>query len=302
MMQRKDWFARLLDRLSGTYPNDERTSHINEQGFALVGFFYIFAMAARSVYGLVQNWRGVKSYMPMPDQLIDRIMLGIMVLIILVITVQQRRSETSPQKKTHVRLHLTELPRAAAVLLSGKSPEDERVMHIYERAFAVCGLLGIAYFGFSVLFIIWSRYCTSSLIYLCLAPVLLGYVKLRENILTPPRALHIRLNPKNLLLRLPVYLLIVLPFFWLANYLPGLYDSIGGPQHNTIYSESLFIMFLQVIRDSLVDWVHEPWLITGEGWQTVGLIFLGILIFHEFIVWVYRKQMQKMDAEENDLT
>ena len=67
MKTRKDCFAWLLDRLSGTYPNDERTSHINEQGFALVGFFYIFAMAARSVYGLVQNWRGVKSYMPMPE-------------------------------------------------------------------------------------------------------------------------------------------------------------------------------------------------------------------------------------------
>ena len=32
------------------------------------------------------------------------------------------------------------------------------------------------------------------------------------------------------------------------------------------------------------------------------MIYLAIVIVHEFTVFLYRRQMARMDAEENDLT
>ena len=300
MTKRKDLFTRLLDQLSGTYPNDERTSRINEKGFALCGFFYIIALTVRMCYAMYLKTKPI--YRQMPEAFFDRIVLGIMLLIMLIITLRQRRKKSSAPKAVHTKLRLTELPRAAAAFLSGKSVQDERTMHIYERGFAVCALIGIAYFGISVLLTLQCALIVSTFLLLCTAPVLLGYVKLRENILTPPRALHFRLNPNHLLLRLPIYLLIVLPFFFMANYLPEVYNSIGRISEEMPYSENLLIMFFQVIGGSIKEWLHHPYMITSTGWLYTALLFLIVLTFHEHLVWLFRKQMKQMDAEENDLS
>ena len=302
MKKRKDIFAWVLDRLSGTYPNDERTSRINERGFALSGLFYVFSLAVRSVRVLLtgsfytNNCIDPASFAPA--------VFCIMFLILLGLTVRQRRQSTSVQEKTVPKLRITDLPRAAASLLSGTHAEDERTVHEFERGFAVCALLGFAYYGFCILFAFadWCKYCFSSFILLCVPPVLLAYVKLRENILTPPRFAHIRLSIKHLLLRLPVYLLAVLPYLALISFAPTLYSSIGGADCTTVYSESLLIMFFQVLRDGFMDWIHGPFRLPGNSPLYAALIYLLVVLIHEFVVWIYRKQMQKMDAEENDLS
>ena len=141
--------------------------------------------------------------------------------------VKQRRKEAPVPEKKHVKLRLTELPRAAAALLSGKSPEDERTVLAFERGFAFCALLGFAYYGICLFLTVWCPYLFFNFFCMCAAPVLLGIVKLRENILTPPRAAHIRLNTKSLLLRLPVYALAAFPFFFIAVFYPTVYDTMG---------------------------------------------------------------------------
>ena len=299
MKKRKDKFARMLDRLSGTYPNDERTSRINEKGFALCGLFYLIVMAFHSVQVLLFARRYVNSHIE--PAVIAPAVFGVMVLIMLVITLKQRSKETPVQNKSHIKLRPAELPRAAAALLSGKSPEDERTVHAFERGFAVCALIGIAYFSYCWLFVVWSQYFWFISFFLPVAPLLLSYVKMRENILTPPRFAHIRLNTKTLLLRLPVYLLGVLPYLFVCSFFPTLYSSIGGSERDT-YSNNLFIMFLQVVGDGLKDWFKEPKHISGTALCYAFLIYLIIVIIYEFIVWVYRRQMKKMDAEENDLS
>ncbi len=61
-------------------------------------------------------------------------------------------------------------------------------------------------------------------------------------------------------------------------------------------------MFLQVVGDGLKDWFKEPKHISGTALCYAFLIYLIIVIIYEFIVWVYRRQMKKMDAGENDLS
>lgn len=300
MKKRKDRFARLLDRLSGTYPNDERISRINEKGFALCGLFYISALAVRSVRVLLNGSLYVNDHLE--PAVFAPAVFAVMLLIMAGITVKQRRRETPVQGKEHQRLRPADLPRAAAAFLSGKSPEDERTAEAFERGFAVCALLGFAYYGFCFLFVVWSEYLWSTMAAVCIAPVLLGYVKLRENILTPPRFAHIRLSTKNLLLRLPVYLIAVLPYLWAISFFPTLYDSLGGADGTKIYSESLLIMFFQLVGDGFRDWLRGPWHIASFAWFYAALIYLAVVILHEIIVLYYRKQMQKMDAEENDLS
>lgn len=322
MKTRKDCFAWLLDRLSGTYPNDERTSRINEKGFALCGLCYIPALLIRTVRVLLysSNYSYVKETFTDKSDLFIKIynkthtnshidpsvfapaVLLIMLCIILGITVKQRRKESPVQRKARMKLRLTELPRAAAALLSGKSPEDERTVHAFERGFAVCGLLGFGYYGFCWLFLVWCRFPFSPLILMCAAPVLLSFVKLRGKILTPPRFAHIRLNIRHLLLRLPVYLLAVLPYLAFISFAPTLYSAIGGPDNTTVYSESLLIMFFQVLRDGFINWIGKPKHLNSYALFYAAMIYLLVVIIHEFTVWFYRKQMQKMDAEENDLS
>ena len=322
MKTRKDIFAWVLDRLSGTYPNDERTSRINEKGFALCGLFYILTLLVRTLRMLLNttytdHYREVFSdktamYIRLyclthTNDHLDPVLftpavLLIMLCIIFGITIKQRRKEAPVRKKAHAKLRLAELPRAAAALLSGKSPEDERTVQAFERGFAVCGLLGFLYYAFCVLFMVWCRYPFSALLLMCAAPVPLSYVKLRENILTPPRFAHIRLSVKHLLLRLPVYLLAVLPYLAFISFAPTLYSAIGGSDHTTVYSESLLIMFFQVLRDGFINWIHGPIRLPGNAVFYAAMIYLLVVIIHEFVVCFYRKQMQKMDAEENDLS
>ena len=300
MRNRNSGFTRLLDHLSGTSPNDERTSRINERGFALSGLFYVFALAVRSVRILLEGSFYTNSHVD-PSSAAPAVFCA-MFFILLGITVRQRRQSAPVQEKTVRKLHISELPRAAAALLSGMHEEDERTTQAFERGFAVCALLGFAYYGFCTLFVVWCRYFLSSLILLCVPAVLLTYVKLRENILTPPRFAHIRLSVRHLLLRLPVYLLAVLPYLALASFLPTVYGSIGGPDADIIYSDSLLIMFFQVLDDALKQWVHGTWHVPGYAMYYAAMIYLLVVLIHEFVVWVYRKQMQKMDAEENDLS
>ena len=304
-MKHHDRFAWLLDRLSGTYPNDERTSHINEKGFALIGLLYIPAFAVRGICGLFVNrprWgllsRCVSGALDLP-------LLLIMLLILFGITVKQRRSEEPISQKPHRKIRLTELPAAAAAVLSGKSPEDERTVRAYERGFAVCALLGLAYLLFSMLLTVFNAYFLSTSILLCAAPLILYIVKLLENILTPPRFAHIRLNTKHLLLRLPVYTLAVVPYLAVISFLPHTYDMIGNmmePDIYTEYSDNLAVMFLQFCRASFMTWIHHPLPISVVFLYYAALIYLAVVLFHEVTVWIYKRQMQKMDAEENDLT
>ncbi|HAG13647.1 MAG TPA: hypothetical protein DCG49_07270 [Ruminococcus sp.] len=300
MKTQNQLFNRLLDQLSGTHPNDERTSHINEQGFALCGLFYICALAVQSVRFLSDGSFYTNGHFD--PAAVSPVVLAVMILIMLRITCVQRRKESHLQQKTHGKIRLYELPRAAAALLSGQCPEDERTTLAFERGFAVCGLIGIAYFGFCMLFVIWCRFFFSTLVLLCAAPVLIGYVKLRENILTPPRFAHIRLSTKHLLLRLPVYLIAVLPYLILSNYALSLFAAVGGPAGDRIYSESLFIMFFQVLGDGLKDWIRNPWIASNDIFYYAAMIYLGVMIVLEFTVFFYQKQMKKMDAEENDLS
>ena len=295
------WFARRLDRLSGTYPNDERTSRINEKGFALCGLFYFFALAVRSVRVILANRPFVNLHRD-PATTAPAV-FGIMILLMLCITVRQRRKEAPAAKKTSLKLHPAELPRAAAALLSGKSPSDERTVLAFERGFAVCGLLGIAYYGFCCLFIVWCWYFFSSFLCLFAAPLLLAYVKLRKNILTPPRSAHIPLNTKHLLLRLPVYALAAFPFFFIVNFFPTVYDTLGNISDESVkFSSDLFMMFLQMLGMSFKAFFTHPVNVSSASWLYYAAAFLIIAIFREFTVWIFRKQMIKMDAEENDLS
>ena len=292
----KQLFLRLLDRLSGTYPNDERISRINEKGFALCGLFYIFVMAYRSVQVLTANTWYVNSHLE--PALLAPVFLAVMLLMILGIAVKQRRKETPVQKKAKIKWGLKELPRAAAALLSGKSPEDERTVQAFECGFAVCGLLGILYFAICMLFVLWSRYLYSTLLLLFAAPLLLGYVKMRENIMTPPRLVHIPLSIKHPLLRLPVYVLAVLPFLFMDSYTM----SLGSGWSNADFcTDNLLIMFFQVLWKNLKEWICSP-LVTAQSLKYCALIFLFVALIYEIKVEFYQKQMEKMDAEENDLS
>ncbi len=313
MKTHKDLFARELDRLSGTYPNDERTSRINEKGFALIGCFYIFMLvfrillmlASRILIELVHpiRWYGELSEAAHCGQL-DLPVLAVMLLVILGIILKQRRRETPVQQKPQIRLRLADLPRTAAALFSGKSPEDERTVRAYERGFAVCALLGIVYFGVRFIFVSCLGRPISTVICLLAAPMLLTFVKMRENILTPPRFVHIRLSTEHILLRLPLYLLAVLPYLWFVTFLSATYEAIGmmpdvGPK---TYSDSMFIMFFQYLGDGFREWTHSPLRISAESVYCAALIYLWVVILHETAVYLYRRQMKKMDAEENDLT
>ena len=293
-------FARTLDRLSGTHPNDERTSHINEMGFALCGLVYIPTIAIRTVRLLHSGDFRTNTYAD-PSCLAPPV-LAVMVLIMLCITLWQRRKETPLQNKTQCRLQIAELPRAAAALLSGKSPEDERTVLAFERGFAVCGLLGILFYAVNVLFLVYNQYGIESLWLLCAAPVLIAYVKLRKNIMTPPRFGHIKLNMQKLLLRLPVYLIAALPYLAFRCYLPALFDFIGNLGGDEVYSSNLVIMFFQLLRGGFIYWIHNPQRIEGNVLRDTLLIYLLVVLINEVPVFIYRKQMQKMDAEENDLS
>ena len=297
MVKHRDRFADMLDRLSGTYPNDERTSRINEKGFALCGLFYIAALILRAIYGLLfgLSFRRVNG-VSLNDAKSDHVILAAMMIIMIAITAKQRNKENPAQNRTHKKTHLTELPRAAAELLSGT--EDERTVHAYERGFAVCSLIGFAYFGICFIFMIWNHYWQSTLLLLIAAPVLIGIVKMRENILTPPRLAHIKLNTKHLLLRLPVYILAVLPYmFFITFVINGRVDYDGK-----IYSTNLFIMFLQVLGDTFVKWLHSPGPLPGFCLFWSAVIYIAVLLFHEFLVHFYCSQMRRMDAEENDIS
>ena len=295
-------FARRLDRLSGTYPNDERTSRINEKGFALCGLFYMLALAVRILVVLIFGEPYAYSYSDSWNNWWDHALLAIMVFIMLGITVKQRRKEGTVQKKQRIRLRPAELPRAAAALLSGKSPEDERTVRAFERGFAVCALLGFLYFSISFLLCMKCKYYTSNFLLMCAAPLPVGFVKRSERIMTPPRAAHIRLNTGHVLLRLPVYLLVVLPFLFALNFFPGAYDAVGRFSGEKPYSEHLLIMFFQVVGDAFRDWIAHPWLISRTGILYCVLFYLLITLYYEITVDIYKKQMRKMDAEENDLS
>lgn len=295
------WYYRRLDRLSGTYPNDERTSRINEKGFALCGLFYIAALAVRTVRVLIDRQPFVNRHLN--PAISAPAVFGVMLLIVLGITVKQRRKEAPMPEKKHVKLRLTELPRAAAALLSGKSPEDERTVLAFERGFAFCALLGFAYYGICLFLTVWCPYLFFNFFCMCAAPVLLGIVKLRENILTPPRAAHIRLNTEHFLLRLPVYALAAFPFFFIAVFYPTVYDTMGNVGDGQIkISESYFGMFWQLIGMSCKRFVSQPIRIAGGSWLIFAAGFLVIALIHEYAVLLFRKQMTKMDAEENDLS
>lgn len=298
------WYYRRLDRLSGTYPNDERTSRINEKGFALCGLFYIAALAVRTVRVLIDRRPFVNGYLN--PAISAPAVFGVMLLIVLGITVKQRRKESPVPDKKRQKLRLTELPRAAAALLSGKSPEDERTVQAFEHGFAVCALLGFVYYGICLFFTAWCPYLFFNFHCLCAAPVLLGIVKYRENILTPPRAAHIRLSTEHFLLRLPVYLLAALPFVLILLLIPGVYDAVGGVGSGETYSENPVLMLLQLSGRAI--WGAFGRTIRGETEIPVRyllfsvLIVLGITLFREITVNFYRRQMKKMDAEENDLS
>ena len=297
MMRTPNIATRLLDHLSGTWPNDERTSRINEKGFALCGLFYILAFAVRGIWCLTQAPFGRDALARSVNGTLDLPVLAVMLVIMAAVTVTQRRRETPVPQKAHAKLSLAELPRAAAALLSGRSPEDERTVQAFERGFVACGVIGIAYCVYCWLLIVWSRYLLSTFVLLVAAPVLVGYVKLRENILTPPRFLHIPLDTAHLLRRLPVYLIGVVPYLFLASYVPTIPEHMAGT-----YSESLFVMFWQVIGETFVAWLHGPWHLAPQFLYYAGMIYLAIVIVHEFTVFLYRRQMARMDVEENDLT
>lgn len=302
MKMLEKWFVRRLDRLSGTYPNDERVSRINEKGFALCGLCYIIVLTCRFLYGLIHYQ--TKLFFMRNDVFFDVIVLGIMLLIILAITLRQRRTETPVQEQTKEKLHLAELPRFAAKLLTGKCPKDERTVQAFERGFAVCALIGFAYFSVSFLlfYAFLNHYFFTTVYSLFAAPVLLGYVKLHENILTPPRFANIRLSTKHLLLRLPVYLLAVLPYLFVRAFFPTAFDTIGGDLPQKIYSENLFVMFFQVVGDGFKNWVRHPFRVPADALCYAVLIYLAVVILFEYLVFLYRRQMKKMDAEENDLS
>ena len=295
------WYHRRLDRLSGTYPNDERTSRINEKGFALCGLFYAAALAVRTVRVLTDREPVVNGQLN--PAVFAPAVLGIVILIMLCITVKQRRKESPVQEKAHKKLRLTELPRAVAALLSGKSPEDERTVQAYERGFAVCALLGFTYYGVCMFFTVWCPYLFTNFFCMCAAPVLLGMVKLQENILTPPRSAHIRLSTKHLLLRLPVYTLAAFPYFFIANLYPTVYDTLGNIGDGELrISQNFFLMFWQLLGMSVRRFFSQPIQINGGSWLYFAAGFLIIALIHECTVRLFRKQMQKMDAEENDLS
>ena len=118
----------------------------------------------------------------------------------------------------------------------------------------------------------------------------------------PPRAAHIRLNTKHVLLRLPVYLLAVLPLLFVLNFFPGAYNAAGRFSGEKTYSEHLLIMFFQVAGDTFRNWIAHTWRISRTGVLYFVLFYLLITLYYEITVDLYRKQMQKMDAEENDLS
>lgn len=303
MATRNSFFTRLLDRLSGTYPNDERTSRINEKGFALCGLFYFVVMALQS-YDVVRHESLYVNGMLNPTVLAPPV-FGIMLLIMLGITVMLRRKEAPAKHKNRIRLRLSELPRAAASLLSGRSPEDERTVQAFERGFAVCALLGFAFYAICMLLAVSCPHQLLTLFNLCAAPVLVGYVKLRENILTPPRFTHIRLNINNILLRLPVYLLAVIPFLIAASLTLSAAEFLGSlklPLPFRVSDDNMFVMFWQFFLPSLKFWIHDPWHIPGASVRICALLYLAVVILNEFRVWLFRSQMKKMDAEENDLS
>ena len=308
MKTSKDAFAWMLDCLSGTSPNDERTSRINEDGFALCGIFYIAALAVRGTVGLLSGWNGAANHwdrIPVWTKIVsgqlDLPVLCLMLLIMLCITVRQRSKASPVRHAAPVRMRIAQLPRTAAALLSG-GRADERSIRAFSRGFAVCGLIGIVYLCFCHLLAVWNWAQISTLVLLCAAPLPLAYVKLRENILTPPRFGHIRLSIRHLLLRLPLYLLPTVPYLLLASWLPAVNDGMGGETHMRAYSESLFVMFFQVLGDGLREWMRGPRLLSPQFLYYAAMIYLGVALVHEFSVFVYRRQMRQMDAEENDLS
>lgn len=297
MKMHRDRFAQMLDRLSGTQPNDERISRINERGFALAGLFYIPALAVRGLYGLLSG--SMRADFPgfCVSGGLDAAVLAVMLLVLAVTAARLRSRDAAPNR----RLHLKELPRAAAALLCGKDTEDERTVRAFVRGFAVCALIGAAYFGVCFLLAVWNRFFWSTLLLLCAAPVLLGLVKERENILTPPRAANIRLDTKHFLLRLPVYLLAVLPFLIFAGIALAASELLGG-QASGGYSDNLFVMFFQVLGDAAGSWLRKPWHIPRESLRLDALLYFGVVLFHEAALLRFRRQMRRMDEEENDLS
>ena len=303
MMRIDTWFVRHLDRLSGTYPNDERTSRINEKGFALIGLVYMIALVFRILYNLLFP-RDYRPESRLTDTCFDYVILGAMLLIMLVITVCQRRKEKPAQSKKKRKLRLAELPAATAALLMGKRPADERTVHAFEQGFAVCALIGLIYFSIWHLcvYLFWNRYFMSTMYLLIAAPVLLSIVKLRENILTRPRVVHIPLSLRHLLLRLPVYFLVLLPFLIALSFVLGASNALDITDGTEIWSSSMSAMLMQVLGVIFKKWIRDPFHIPHESKYYFAVIYLGVAIIYEFIVWLYKKQMQKMDAEENDLS
>lgn len=297
-------FVRHLDRLSGTYPNDERTSRINEKGFALIGLVYIVVLVFRVLHNLLFPLH-YKPESRLNDTLFDKVILGIMLLIMLVITVRQRRQESPAQSKKKMKLRIADLPAAAAALLMGKRPADERTVHAFERGFAVCALIGLTYFSvwFLLFYLFWNRYFWTTMYLLIAAPVLLGIVKLRENILTRPRVVHIPLSLKHLLLRLPVYFLVLLPFMIALSFALGSSKSLDPTGGGTAFwSSRMSVLLLQTLGIMFKAWIRDPFHIPKQSPYYFAMIYLGVAVIYEFIVWIYKKQMKKMDDEENDLS
>ena len=227
-----------------------------------------------------------------------------MLLIMLVITVRQRRQESPAQSKKKLKLRIADLPAAAAGLLMGKRPADERNIHAFERGFAVCALIGLTYFSiwFLLFYLFWNRYFWTTMYLLIAAPVLLGIVKLRENILTRPRVLHIPLSLKHLLLRLPVYFLVLLPFLIALSFALGAGNCLNPAGEIPLWSNKWSVLLLQTLGMMFKAWIRDPFHIPKQSPYYFAMIYLGVAVIYEFIVWIYKKQMKKMDDEENDLS